>query len=186
MLLWIAIVIAVIYAFLKPYGDGFLDTSMWVSKILAPADTDDIKESKQFLKMNQAALLDGWPSNIPFSVTILGVSAIVLGFIYSWWGGLLMFVILGFGAGTTKFFLTRQVTYFLTVLCGRLGSRYANYRRDNDSERASAIKELQLELEKIMAIYLDSGIKVPSQKQIKSNPCGDAYYLWSLYSKIDL
>ena len=65
LLLAISTALALIYAVLKPLGDGLFDTSMCVAKILAPKDVGD--NAKQFLKITQASLMDGWLSNIPFS-----------------------------------------------------------------------------------------------------------------------
>lgn len=65
-LLQFSLALAVAHAVLKPLSDGLFDTSMWVSKILAPPDAEDNDTTRQFLKFNQAALMEGWLSNVPF------------------------------------------------------------------------------------------------------------------------
>jgi hypothetical protein len=182
MLLWIAIGIALIYSFIKPYCDGLLDTSVWLSKITFPSDMAEIKEAGQLLKIRQAALMDGWPSNIVLLPSILGISAIIVGFFYSWWGGLIMFLILAFGGGTSKFFIKLDVSYFITLLLHRLSNRIADYKMKNDFERAEVAEELSGEVQSVLAVYLGSGIKSPSNRQIKSNPYGDVDYLIRLHT----
>jgi len=70
----------VVYAALKPLSEGLFDTSMWLAKILAPPESDDNATTKQFLKIGQAALMEGWLSNIPFISTIAFFAAIGFGF----------------------------------------------------------------------------------------------------------
>ncbi len=70
MFLAVSIGLALLYAALKPLSDGLFDTSMWVAKMLAPTDTVEGESTKQFLKVGQAALMEGWLSNVPFITTI--------------------------------------------------------------------------------------------------------------------
>jgi hypothetical protein len=102
----IAISLALAYAALKPLSEGLFDTSMWVAKILAPPDAEDNETTRQFLKMGQAALMEGWLSNIPFIATILFLSSIVVGFICSWWVGILMYFVSAILGGLTRMALS--------------------------------------------------------------------------------
>jgi hypothetical protein len=113
MYLILAMVLALIYALLKPLGDGLFDTSMWVAKMWVPTYVKDNDIAKQLLKTGQASLMDGWLSNIPFFTAILMGCSIILGFIHSWWGGILMYFVLAFLGALTKLLWTRSVSYYL-------------------------------------------------------------------------
>ena len=64
MLLLIALGLVLVYAILRPLADGLFNTSAWVAKILAPPDTGDWESAKLLLTMKQAALMEGWLSNL--------------------------------------------------------------------------------------------------------------------------
>jgi len=176
MYLLIAIGIAIIYIILHPLSDGLIDTSMWVSKILAPSETEDNDYGKHFLKMGQAALMKGWLSNIPFFTNILFCLCIVVGFLYSWWGGILMlFILLIFGS-LANLFMIRSVSYYLVFISHKMVNRAVYYKRKNDIERYNASESYCKDLQIIINIYQDSQIKPPNSKQLKKNPFGDIHY----------
>jgi len=174
--LLIAIGLATAYVLLKPLSDGLLDTSMWVAKILAPTTTQDNDITKQFLKIQQAALMEGWLSNIPFITTILGLSCIIAGFIHAWWGGILMFLVLAIGAALTKILWTRSVSYYLPLIYHKMTNRAADYRMKNDLERLEAAQSVCKDLELIILTYQTSRLRPPTDKQLRYIPYGDFYY----------
>jgi Restriction endonuclease len=88
-----AAALALLYAVVKPLSDGLFDTSMWVAKVLMPADTEENETTKQSLKFGQAALMEGWLSNVPFITTITFFCSIVLAFFYHWWAATLLFFV---------------------------------------------------------------------------------------------
>ncbi len=87
--------LVLVYAVLKPLGDGLLDTSAWAAKVMAPPETGGNDFTKQYLRVAQAALLDGWLSNVPFFSYNAGVAASVLAALYHWWAALIVFVVAG-------------------------------------------------------------------------------------------
>jgi hypothetical protein len=176
MYLLISIGLSLAYAILKPLSDGLFDTSMWVAKILYPTDADDNDTTKQFLKMGQAALMEGWLSNIPFIATILFFSSIITGFIYHWWGGILMcFVSVTLGV-ITKMFWGRSVSYYLPLLHHKMINRAVDYKKKNDVERSEAAESYCKDLQQIIVLYQDSRLRPPTQKQLKDIPYGDVRY----------
>jgi len=80
MFLGIAVGLAMFYAILKPLSDGLTDTSIWVAKMVAPADTAEGETAKQFLKLGQAALMEGWLSNVPFITYSIFFSSVIVAF----------------------------------------------------------------------------------------------------------
>jgi hypothetical protein len=178
MYLLISIGLALAYAILKPLSDGLFDTSMWVAKILFPTETEcmDNDTIKQSLKMGQAALMEGWLGNIPFIATILFFLSIITGFIYHWWGGILMyFVSITLGV-ITKMFWGRSVSYYLPFLYHKMVNRTVDYKMKNDLERSEAGESYCKDLQKIIAIYQGSRLRPPTPKQLKDIPYGDVYY----------
>jgi hypothetical protein len=176
MFLIIAAVLAVAYAALKPLSEGLFDTSLWVAKVLAPPDSEESETSKQFLKAGQAALMEGWLSNIPFISAIFSILSVASGFIYCWWAGPLVFfgmVILGV---VTKHFWLRPISYYLPMLYHKMVNRAADYTRDGDVERATAAESYCGDLEQLMLLYKDSKLKPPTPKQLKDVPYGDMFY----------
>jgi ABC-type multidrug transport system fused ATPase/permease subunit len=170
-LLVIAAVLAVLYAVLKPLSDGLLDTSAWVAKILAPSDTAEREGAKQVLKFGQAALMEGWLSNVPF------VTSIVFWlFFYHWWAAIVIFLVAIVLGVLIKLFWGRSVSYYLWFIYHKMVQRAADYKRDNDLDRASAAESYCKDLREIMAIYNGTRLRPPAPKQLKEIPYGDLYY----------
>jgi|SRR6185437_14763111 len=178
MLLLIAIGISIIYALLRPFAVGLTDTSLWVAKIIQfPVSYSETKSSKQFLRIGQAAVIGGWLSNVSFISSLLIYAAIILGFIYSWWGGIVAFLTISILGSITKLFMVRPVSYYLTLLYSDMTRRKLNYKKKNDDERYEAAVSMNQDLENIMMIYEDSSVKPPSANQLKSISYGDLYAL---------
>lgn len=179
MLLWIAIAIAVIYGLLKKFSDGLSDTSLWIAKIMMSEGDENIIESKSLLKANQAVLMEGWPSNVLFITYLLPIASIIVGFIYSWWGGILMIVSVVLCGSVAQFFIRRPLTYYVLIYLSRMANRFADYKKNNDLVRADAIEPFSDKIKEILTIYAGSGIGVPTPKEINENPYGDIYFLLS-------
>ena len=177
MIFWIAFGLSLVYCLLKPYSDGFLDTSLWLAKILAPPFPEDMPEAKLAVKYNQGAIMDGWPSNIPFFTTILGLTSLVLAFIDHWWMGLIMFGILGFGGGFMKAFTKPPANWYISLLIHRMSNRVSDYAKKGDIQRQEAARGLQEEMVKIYNMYMGTGLHVPTKKQIAANPYGKPDFL---------
>jgi hypothetical protein len=165
-----------IYAALKPLSEGLFDTSMWVAKILAPPESEDNAATKQFLKMGQAALMEGWLSNIPFFTTITFFSAIIFGFLWHWWMAIVVYVIAVFLGVFTKLLFMRPVSHYLPLLHHKMLNRQIDYKKDNDIERAEAAESYCRDLVELIHIYQGSSLRPPSTKQLTQIPYGDRYY----------
>ena len=176
MLITIATGLAILYSLLKPMSEGLYDTSMWVAKILAPADSEDNATTRQLIKFCQAALMDGWLSDIPFITSMLFFGCIVVAFCHRWWAGILMYCAAVLLSETTKLFFMRSVSYYLLFLHHKMINRRADYKLKNDLERLEACDSFSRDLETIIAIYQDSRLKPPTQKQLKAIPYGDVNY----------
>src|SRR5262249_38325058 len=134
----IAIGLMAVYAALKPLSEGLFDTSMWVAKILAPPESEDNAATKQFLKFGQAALMEGWLSNIPFISSIAFFSAIVFGFLCHWWMSIVIYFVAVTLGVFTKLLFMRSVSHYLPLLHHKMLNRQIDYRKNNDIERAEA------------------------------------------------
>ncbi len=176
MFLIIAIGLSLIYALLKPLGDGLLDTSMWVAKILVPPDFEKGDMSKQMLKMGQAALMDGWLSNIPFFNTLVFFSAMIAGFMHSWWAGILLYFILAILGTVTKIVFGKSVSHYLPFLYHKMANRVADYKAMNDTDRLAASESYCEDLLEIMSLYKNSRMRPPTTKELEVMPYGDMYY----------
>lgn len=176
MLIAIAIGLALLYAILKPLSDGLFDTSMWVAKILAPTGTDENENTTQFLKFGQAALMEGWLSNIPFITTIIFFSSIIVAFFYHWWAAIVMFFASIVLSVFTKSFWGRSVFYYASFLYHKMVNRAADYKRKNDIERSEAAESYCKDLEQIMSLYHGARLRPPTPKQLKDIPVGDLHY----------
>jgi hypothetical protein len=176
MSLLIAIGLSLVYALIKPLSEGLFDTGMWIAKMLAPPDMEEGETSKQFLKMGQAALMDGWLSNIPFITAILFFSSVIIGFIHSWWGGFLMFFVSAILGVLTKIFFGRSVSYYLPLFYHKMVNRAADYKVKNDTVRLEASESYCEDLQQIMHIYQGSQLRPPTPKQLKQIPYGDLYH----------
>jgi len=176
MLLAIALGLALLYAVLKPLSDGLFDTSAWIAKMLAPPDTAKRESAKQILKFGQAALMEGWLSNVPFVTSIVFWSSIILSFFYHWWAAILMFFVATTLGVLAKLFWGRSVSYYLWFIYSKMVQRATDYTRDKDLERASAAESYCKHLREIMAIYHDTRLRPPTPKQLREIPYGELYY----------
>ena len=176
MILTIALGLTLLYAALKPLGDGLFDTSAWVAKILAPSDTAERENAKQLLRFEQAALMEGWLSNVPFIISIVFFSAIIVSFVYHWWAAPIMFFVLIVLGVLTKLLWGRSVAYYLLLIHHKMVQRAVDYKRANDLERASAAESYCNDLQEITAIYDGTRLRPPTPKQLKEIPYGDLYY----------
>jgi hypothetical protein len=171
--LYVAVALTVAHAALSPLACGLLDTSRWVAKTLAPLDMPEGDSASQFLKFGQAALLDGWPSNIPFVSSIFFFSAIICGFAYRWWAGFGVYFVLAVASTFTRAVSGRSASYYIALLYHRMSNRSADYKRQGDTERFQASQSYCSDLEAIMALYMDSGLKPPTPRQLKQLPYGN-------------
>ena len=176
MYLLLAIFSAAIFAVLNPISTALFDTSLWVAKILLPADFEENPSSKQALIIGQAALMEGWLSNLPFVSTLLLIASLIFGFLNSWWAG----IVIPFSAivlGTIlKLVFTRPVGYYLHMLYHKMVNRAADYRAKNDYERSEAAQSYCDDLVNLIALYESSNVRPPNPNQLKNNPYGDIYY----------
>jgi hypothetical protein len=165
-----------VYAGLKPLSEGLFDTSMWAAKILAPPESEDNAATKQFLKIGQAALMEGWLSNIPFFSTIAFFSAIIFGFLCHWWMSIVIYFIAVVLGVFTKLLFMRSVSHYLPLLHHKMLNRQIDYKKDNDIERADAAESYCRDLVELIHIYQGSSLRPPSAKQLLQIPYGDRYY----------
>lgn len=179
----VAIGLAVVSIVLRPMSDGLLDTSMWVAKILAPIDAEENEATKQLLKFSQAALLEGWLSNIPFIATIALLVSVVSGFVYRWWVGVLVLFVSVMLGVLTKLLRTRSVVYYLTLIYHKMANRAADYRKQGDLERLEAAESLCEDLVELIVLYQNSGLRPPSPEQLNDVPFGDLTY-WLEYGGV--
>lgn len=172
----IAIGLMLVYVALKPLSDGLFDTSIWAAKILAPAESSNNATTKQLLKIGQAALMEGWLSNIPFISSIALFSAIGFGFFCHWWMAIVIYFVAVTLGVLTKLLFTRSVSHYLVFLHHKMLNRQIDYKKDSDIERAEAAESYCRDLAELICIYKDSSLRPPSAKQLLPIPYGDRYY----------
>ena len=179
MLLIIATVFAIIYALLTPMGEGLMDTSKWIAKVLSPEDTEEIAKHlpiKQMMLVKQAAYMDGWLSNIPFFSTIAMVTSIVIGFFFKWWGGFLMLIVAIILGMIAKRFMSKPLSHYLVFIHHKMIHRAADYKKQNDTTRHEVAEEANRDLAELLALYGGTTIRPPTEKELKQIPYGDKYF----------
>jgi hypothetical protein len=173
LLLSISLALSIAYALLRPIGDGLMDTSKWAAKVLAPDGIQDDDLGRQYLRVAQAALMDGWLSSVPFYTMILGVGAIATAFFYHWWAAIIIIFLEAIFVAVSKLFFGRPVSYYLSFLRHKLANRVADYRRDNDFERAEAAALTCSGIESLMSMYAGHHVAPPTERHLKIIPFGD-------------
>lgn len=171
--------LVLVYVILKPLGDGLTDTSAWAAKAMAPPGSGDNDFTKQYLRFTQAALMDGWLSNMPFFSYNALVAALVFAALYHWWSALIVFVVAVFIGTLTKMIWGRSVTHSLLYMHARLLNRAATYRQKNDNERAEAAESMASELQQIIAVYMNTSLRPPTAKQLQAMPYGDVSFYFN-------
>jgi len=130
-----------------------------------PRGSGDHDSTKQYLRFAQAALMDGWLSDVPFFIPIALVAALVFTALYHWWAALIVFVLAVFIGTLTK---GRSGSYYLMFMHAQLLSRAATYKHKNDNERAEAAQSMASELEQIIAVYMFTRLRPPTAKQLQA------------------
>jgi hypothetical protein len=162
--------LVLVYVVLKPLGDGLTDTSAWAAKVMAPPGSGDNDTTKQYLRFTQAALMDGWLSNVPFFNSIATF--------YHWWAVPVVFVVAVFFGTLSKMIWGRSVSHYLMFMHARLLNRAATYRQKNDNERAEATESMASDLQQIITVYMNTSLRPPTAKQLQPMPYGDVgFYL---------
>jgi ABC-type multidrug transport system fused ATPase/permease subunit len=170
--------LVLVYVGLKPLGDGLTDTSAWAAKVMAPPGSGDNDTTKQYLRFTQAALMDGWLSNVPFFNSIAMFAALVSAAFYHWWAVPVVFVVAVFFGTLSKMIWGRSVSHYLMFMHARLLNRAATYRQKNDNERAEATESMASDLQQIITVYMNTSLRPPTAKQLQPMPYGDVgFYL---------
>ncbi len=182
MLLLIAFAFAIVHVALKPLADGLYDTSMWLAKIIGPPRTDDPKVDRLNLKIGQAALMDGWLSNIPFVESILLPVATIVGFIYAWWAGPAVFIFDIFLGVLANLVYGRSCSHYLYLIHMKMCNRVADYLAKADETRSEAAQSMLIDIEKVMSVYHESRLRPPNSNQLRAIEFGDIYG-WLLKNK---
>ena len=169
----IAAFLALLYVALKPLSDGLLDTSAWVAKILSPPG---VGSSDEFVKVNQAALMDGWLSNIPFITPIFFIASLISAVFFHWWAALALFFVTIVMSVLAKMLWTKQVSHYVLFLYHKMVNRMADYRRQNDITRLEATETYVKDLEQIISLYRNARLRPPTPKQLEAIPSGDLRY----------
>jgi hypothetical protein len=183
-LLLIALGLALLYAILKPLGDGLFNTSAWVAKILASADIEQTETTKLLSEFGKAALKEGWLGNIPFITGILFWCSIILSFFYHWWAAIAMYFVAIVLGVLTKLFWGRSVSFYLSLIEHKMLNRVADYKRYNDTERLEAAECYCKDLQRIILLYEGSGLRPPTPKQLKDIPSGDLSYWLDAHARL--
>ena len=181
MLLFLAIILALLSALLTPLAYGLVDTSSWVTKVLEPEES---KENEVFQKSvglitrlaGNSALLEGWLSNIPFLKSVLLFSSIITGFFYSWWGGIVAYLVCEVLTPVFDLLWMRPLSFYLMLIHIKMFSRAADYRSKNDYVRAELAESYCKDLENLISLYANSNLRPPSSKRLKEIPRGNPGY----------
>jgi hypothetical protein len=170
MYLWIALVLSVVYALLKPFVDRLNDTSLWAGKVLSPPELA-VSEPRGL----QAPLTAGWPSNMIFCTSLILITAIVCAVMHAWWCGALIYacsVVL-----TVAFkqmpIASPYIERYLMILHSHALRRSANYAKKGDNERADAAKDLANEIAQLQRLYLGTFVPAPTRKQALNAAFGE-------------
>jgi hypothetical protein len=177
--------LVLVYATLKPLGDGLMDTSAWAAKMMVPLGSEDNDSTKQYLRFAQAALLDGWLSNVPLFNSIALVAALIFAALFHWWAALIAFAGAMFICALTKILWGRSVSHYLMFMHHRLLNRAAAFRQMNDNERAEPCECMANELQHIIVDYMNAPLRPPTAKQLRAMPYGDVnFYLNAKLSEV--
>src|SRR5262249_41522294 len=87
MLLWTALIIAIIAGLVQPFAKRLQATGLWAGKALVPREA-----ASAYPRGIQDALTDGWPSTFCFTMSLATYLAAIIGFFHSWWAGIMAFL----------------------------------------------------------------------------------------------
>jgi len=164
-----ALAVAVIGSLVAPFAHRLQGTSLWAGRVLVSPEA-----SHALPRGLQAALMDGWPSNIGLLLNLPFIAA-ALGFVYAWWGGILVFAVsmaVSTLAGRTPL-ASNKLERYLVLLWGHAQQRAADYQMRGDRDPANAVRYLSNEVQTLLSLYAGSGVKAPDVLEAKQTRFGD-------------
>lgn len=182
MWLWVSLGVAVIGGLQNPFAKRLQATGLWAGKAIVPSEA-----RKALPRGVQDALTDGWPSMVSVIGSMTSLLAGIIGFFHAWWMGPAAFIIgitVAGASGRTEL-APSSVERYLVFLLGHLYRRKEGHESAGDKERSGLAVSLAAELEKLVAIYGDTGVPAPTMTLAKEAPHGDPRYLLRIHRSED-
>ena len=156
------------------FGERLQATSLWAGKALCPPEMKDAAP-----RGLQSAINDGWPANVGCITSLLPLAAAAVGFLHKWWVGLAILAgwfLINYLVSRTRL-VPRSVDWYLLLFVNHANRRHANFVRDGDLLRAEAAEELSNGLQRLLDLYVGTGVLAPTITEARSAPMGDESYL---------
>ena len=179
MLLIQAVILTLIFCIIRPYNKGLFNTRRWISKIRQSNNNNDAEAHLTLLEKDVKILSVDLILK-PTINSLFLIIAIIMGFIYRWWGGLLIIAITIMLKKITILYFTPSLAYYLKRNRKNVIRKIEGYKKDDD-EDLEEYEEYLADLEKIILIYKDSKLKPPDSCELQDIPYGDINYFIDNY-----
>jgi hypothetical protein len=180
MLLIQAVILALIFCLIRPYNKGLFNTRKWIAKIREPKGTLDNEETNITLLQKDVKIMSIDLVLKPTMNTVFLLAGIIMGFLYKWWGGLLVIAITRLLKEVTILYLTPSLAYYLKRNRRIVMKKIEGFKEDDEDE-LEEYKKYLADLEKILVIYKDSKLKPPDSRELRDIPYGDINYFINNY-----
>jgi len=172
--LCIALIFSLLHGLFDPFCSRLQAASLWAGKALTPPEM-----AVSAPRGLQEALTDGWPSTIILVGPLLSCAAAASAFVYHWWAApiVIIFSIVVAAIAKATRLAPHALERYLMLLTAHASQRGADYAAKGDSERAEAAHELASDIQRLLRLYVGTGVPAPTWKQAQSAPFGDPCHL---------
>lgn len=117
----------------------------------------------------QDAITPRWQNTLNIVVPLMVLTVLVIGSMIVWWGGplacLATLIVL---QPIALRVVPEQLSFYLIRMINNMANRMADYKKERDSVRADAAKEMLDRLTALYSVIQRSGMPVPSFKEIRT------------------
>jgi len=168
-ILYILIAISsVVIIFLGPLVNKMQSVTLWVGKKIAPRGLD--KESPNGF---QDAITPKSQNTGNILVMISYLVLLVSGSFIMWYGGVVGIIFALTLSSIAGKFYANDVGTYLSKIIHSISNRVADYKKNNDLDRADAANEMLQKLQMLYVEIRDESIEIPSFKEVRAMKVGE-------------
>lgn len=157
----------IVILFLGPFVSRMQSATLWVGKKIAPGWLE-----KEAPRGFQDAITPEFQNKGNLVVMASYLVLLVSGTLIVWYGGVAGLVVAFALSSFIGGFYPKDIAFYLSKIIGDMYKRHADYKRDNDTERAGATLEMLQKLQELYNAIKEEDIQIPPMQDIRAMDLG--------------
>ncbi len=154
--------------FLGPQVSKMQSVTLWVGKKIAPQGLD-----KEVPNGFQDAITPESQNTGNIIIMASYLILLVSGSFLVWYGGILGLIVSLIISGLVGKFYANKIGTYLLKLINSMSNKVADYKKNNDFDRANAAEEMLQKLQSLYVEIRDENIDIPSLKEVRAMKIGE-------------